>query len=151
MFLEFCFLFLLSFLFVCLFCFVVIFFLIFALLCFISCVWVCVGGGPGCVCVGGVGCAAKWWTRKKYWELSYPIKKPASFPLSMKKKKFKRHMDSALRVRTVAKGIWDLPCLQHLLFWFHVSNYRNFWNNERWKSCIKYFRIMKLFHLQKPL
>ena len=39
-----------------------------------------------------------------------------------------------LRVRTVAK--WDLPCSLHLLFWFHVSNYRNFWNNERWKSCI---------------
>ena len=38
-----------------------------------------------------------------------------------------------LRVRTVAKDIWDLPCLQHLLFWFHVSNYRNFRNNERWK------------------
>ena len=49
------------------------------------------------------------------------------------------------------KDIWDLPCLLHLLFWFHVSNYRNFWNNERWKSCIKYFSIMKLFHLQKPL
>ena len=46
---------------------------------------------------------------------------------------------------------WDLPCLLHLLFWFHVSNYHNFWNNERWKSCIKYFSIMKLFHLQKPL
>ena len=28
-----------------------------------------------------------------------------------------------LRVRTVAKGTWDLPCLLHLLFWFHVSNY----------------------------
>ena len=26
-----------------------------------------------------------------------------------------------------------------------------FWNNERWKSGIKYFSIMKLFHLQKPL
>ena len=26
-----------------------------------------------------------------------------------------------------------------------------FWNNERWKSYIKYFSIMKLFHLQKPL
>ena len=37
------------------------------------------------------------------------------------------------------------------LFWFHVSKYRNFWNNERWKSCIKYISIMKLFHLQKPL
>ena len=24
-------------------------------------------------------------------------------------------------------------------------------NNERWKSCFKYFSIMKLFHLQKPL
>ena len=23
--------------------------------------------------------------------------------------------------------MWDLPCLLHLLFWFHVSNYRNFW------------------------
>ena len=45
---------------------------------------------------------------------------------------------------------WDLPCLLHLLFWFHMSNNRNFWNNERWKSCIKYFSIMKLFHLQKP-
>ena len=49
------------------------------------------------------------------------------------------------------KDIWDLPCLLHLLFWFHVSNYRNFWNNKRWKSCITYFSIMKLFHLQKPL
>ena len=39
----------------------------------------------------------------------------------------------------------------HLLFWFHVSNYCNFWNNERWKSCFKYFSVMKLFHLQKPL
>ena len=28
------------------------------------------------------------------------------------------------------KDIWDLPCFLHLLFWFHVSNYRNFWNNE---------------------
>ena len=43
------------------------------------------------------------------------------------------------------------PCLLHILFWFHVSNYGNFWNNERWKSCFKYFSIMKLFHLQKPL
>ena len=49
------------------------------------------------------------------------------------------------------KDMWDLPCLLHLFFWFHVSNYRNFWNNERWKSCIKSFSIMKLFHLQKPL
>ena len=31
---------------------------------------------------------------------------------------------------------WDLPCLQHLLLWFHMSNYRNFWNNERWKSVL---------------
>ena len=54
-----------------------------------------------------------------------------------------------LRVRTVAKRhIWDLSCLLQLLFWFHVSNYRCFWNNERWKSCIRYFSIMKLFHLQ---
>ena len=22
------------------------------------------------------------------------------------------------------------------LFWFHVSNYHNFWNNERWKSVL---------------
>ena len=49
------------------------------------------------------------------------------------------------------KDMWDLPCLLYLLFWFHVSNYRNVWNNERWKSCIKYLSIMKLFHLQKPL
>ena len=49
------------------------------------------------------------------------------------------------------KTLWDLPCLLHLLFWFHVSNYHNFWNNERWKSCIKYFSIIKLFRLQKPL
>ena len=40
---------------------------------------------------------------------------------------------------------WDLPCLLHLLFWFHVPNYHNFWNNERWKSCIKYFSIMNCF------
>ena len=59
------------------------------------------------------------------------------------------HMAS-LRVRTVTKDIWDLPCLLHLLFWFHVSNCRNFWKNERWKSYIKYLSIMKLFHLQKP-
>ena len=56
-----------------------------------------------------------------------------------------------LRVRTVAKRHMRSSCLLRLLFWFHVSNYRNFWNNERWKSCIKYFSIMKLFHLQKPL
>ena len=47
--------------------------------------------------------------------------------------------------------MWDLPCLLHLLFWFHVSNYHNFWNNKRWKSYTKSFSIMKLFHLQKPL
>ena len=41
-----------------------------------------------------------------------------------------------LRVRTVAKRHMSSPCLQHLLFWFHVSNYRNFWNNERWKSVL---------------
>ena len=55
------------------------------------------------------------------------------------------------RVWTVEKRLWDLPCLLHLLFWFHVSNYRNFWNNERRKSCIEYFNIMKSFHLQKTL
>ena len=37
-----------------------------------------------------------------------------------------------LRVRTVAKDIWDLPCLLNLLFWFHMSKHRNFWSNEKW-------------------
>ena len=35
------------------------------------------------------------------------------------------------------KTLWGFPCLLHLLFWFHESNYRNFWNNERWKPWIK--------------
>ena len=32
------------------------------------------------------------------------------------------------------KDMWDLPCLLQLLNWLHVSDYRNIWNNERWKS-----------------
>ena len=29
---------------------------------------------------------------------------------------------------------------------FYVSEYRNFWNNESWKSYVKYFSIL-LFHM----
>ena len=60
------------------------------------------------------------------------------------------HNRCAIRLRTVAKRHIrsSSSMLLHLIFWFHVSSYRNFWNNERWKSCIKYFSIMKLFHLQ---
>ena len=32
------------------------------------------------------------------------------------------------------KDMWDLPCLLHILTWLYISEYRNFWNNERWKS-----------------
>ena len=45
--------------------------------------------------------------------------------------------------------IFHVYCI--FLSGFKVSKYCKFWNNERWKSCFKYFSIMKLFHLQKPL
>ena len=32
------------------------------------------------------------------------------------------------------KDTWDLPYLLQLLTWLHVSDHRNFWNDEKLKS-----------------
>ena len=45
-----------------------------------------------------------------------------------------RENEPKLKVRTVSKkDMWDRPCLVHLQTWSEMSDYRNFWNNERWK------------------
>ena len=40
------------------------------------------------------------------------------------------------------KDMWDLPYLLPLLTWLHVSDYRNVWNTERWKSFDSQFSII---------
>ena len=48
-----------------------------------------------------------------------------------------------LGVRSVPKKeTWDLPCLLRLSTWLHVSDYRNVWNNERWKSFDSLYSII---------
>ena len=57
-----------------------------------------------------------------------------------------------LRVRTVAKRyVRSSMFTASFILVSCVKLNGNFWNNESWKSCIKSFSIMKLFHLQKPL
>ena len=39
------------------------------------------------------------------------------------------------RVKSTVLSLWHysgLPFLVQLLTWLHVSEYRNFWNTERW-------------------
>ena len=48
------------------------------------------------------------------------------------------------------KDMWDHPCLIQLWTWFEVSDYRDFWNNERWKLYAKYSKHHYLFHMQNP-
>ena len=58
---------------------------------------------------------------------------------------------STLRVRTVAKRHVRSSTFTASFILVLCFKLRDFWNNERWKSCIKSFSIMKLFHFQKPL
>ena len=61
----------------------------------------------------------------------------------------------ALRVRSLfVKTDWGLPCLVPLLTWLHVSDYRNFWNTERWytvKNYSLFYSVLLLDHYSERL
>ena len=46
------------------------------------------------------------------------------------------------------KDMWDRPCLIQLETWLDVSDWPNFWKNERWKPDDKYSKHYYLFHTQ---